>query len=238
MTETQSCIKCGHDQGGGNFCEVCGERFPEPLPAEPPASSAIPKPAPGAAVPTSAATTAAYAAPTSTSVPAPAPEQTSAVTPAPAPTPPRAAAPPMPPVQPHSPYAEPQYTTPQYAAPRYEESQYQVPPAGGPAGPPNYTVPPAVPPRAPRDDVWTGLFDFSFRRFPTPGLVRLAWIVGVIWVALSLIVAIWVISDNWGGGLSVFILLKSIAVAVFALAVIRLALEAALAIFRIREKKE
>ena len=97
---------------------------------------------------------------------------------------------------------------------------------------------PAVPPRAPRDDVWTGLFDFSFRRFPTPGLVRLAWIVGVIWVALSLIVAIWVISDNWAGGLSVFILLKSVAVAVFALAVIRLALEAGLAIFRIREKKE
>ena len=237
MTETRSCIKCGHDQGGGNFCEVCGERYPEPLPAEPPASSAIPT-AIGATVPTSAATTAAYAAPISTPVPAPAPEQTRAVTPAPAPTPPRAAAPPMPPAQPHAPYAEPQYTTPQYAAPRYEESQYQVPPAGGPAGPPNYAVPPAVPPRAPRDDVWTGLFEFSFRRFPTPGLVRLAWIVGVIWVALSLIVAIWVISDNWGGGLSVFILLKSIAVAVFALAVIRLALEAALAIFRIREKKE
>ncbi|HEY5529137.1 MAG TPA: DUF4282 domain-containing protein [Thermoleophilia bacterium] len=198
MTDsTRTCIKCGHDQGGGNFCEVCGERFPEPLPAEPPVSAAIAATAYGATAPMAEASQPARPAP-------------------------------MP---------EPQHTTPQYAT-----SQYQGPPASGPAAPPSYTVPPAVPPavppRGPRDDVWSGLFDFSFHRFPTPGLVRLAWIVGVIWVALSLIVAIWVISDNWGGGLSVFLLLKSIAVAVFALAAIRLALEAALAIFRIREKKE
>ena len=199
MAEVQSCIKCGHAQGGGNFCEVCGERFPEPLPAEPPASAAIP-------------TAAAYTPPTQAT-----------------PSPPPAAAPTPPPVQSYAPaYTEPQYTTP----------QYQSPPAAGPAGNQSYYVPPAVPPSAPRDDVWSGLFDFSFRRFPTPGLVRLTWMAAVAWVGLALIVAIWVISDTRRGGLMVFSLLEAIAVAVFVLAGIRVALEAALAVFRVREKKE
>ena len=182
MAEVQSCIKCGHAQGGGSFCEVCGERFPEPLPAEPPAAAVY--------------------------------------------TPPAQAAP-SPPPPPTQSYAQP-YATP----------QYQSPPAAGPAGNQSYYVPPAVPPSAPRDDVWSGLFDFSFRRFPTPGLVRLTWIAAVAWVALAMIVAIWVISDTRRGGLMVFSLLEAIAVAAFVLAGIRVVLEAALAVFRIREKKE
>lgn len=134
------------------------------------------------------------------------------------------------------PYAPPpQYGATQPGAPQYgavPTGAYQPPQA--PYASPQY----ATAPRPPRDDVWGGLGDFAFRRFPTPGLVGLAWILALIWAALSLIVSIWVISDTWGGGRSVFMLLQSVAVAVFTVLLVRVGLEAALALHRIREKKE
>jgi hypothetical protein len=136
---------------------------------------------------------------------------------------------------PPSPYAAPaQYGAPQAGAPQYGAPQPGAyPPPQAQYAPPQYAAP-----RAPRDDVWGGLGDFTFLRFPTAGLARLAWILAMIWVALSLIVSIWIISDNWGGGISVFLLLKAIAVAAFTLVVVRVGLEAAAALHRIREKKE
>ena len=128
------------------------------------------------------------------------------------------------------PYGSPPPGTPQYGA--GQMGGYQPPPA--PYPPPQYTAQP----RPPREDVWGGLGDVTFRRFPTPGLARLTWIVTLIWVALSLIVAIWVISDTWAGGLSVFRLLAALAVAAFTVVIVRVGLEVALAVHRIREKKE
>lgn len=130
--------------------------------------------------------------------------------------------------------APPQYGAPPPGAPQYGAAQTGAyPPPQAPYAPPQYAAP-----GPPRDDVWSGLGDFTFRRFPTPGLTKLAWILAMIWVALSLIISIWVISDGWGGGISVFLLLRAIAVAVFTLVVVRVGLEAALALHRIREKKE
>ena len=127
------------------------------------------------------------------------------------------------------------YGAPQPGAPQYGPGQmggYQPPPV--PYGAPQYPVAPKVP----REDVWGGLADFTFRRFPTPGLVRLAWIVTLVWVTLSLIVSIWAISDGWTGGRSVFSLLAALAVAAFTVVIVRVGLEAILALHRIREKKD
>ncbi len=107
--------------------------------------------------------------------------------------------------------------------------------------PPASAPPPPLPPLSPREDpasltqkgVLYSLFDVSFKSLVTTKLVRLLYILAMIWIGLSAISYIYVgFRISPGIGLFVFFVLAPIS-SLFALGLIRIALELCIGLFQI-----
>lgn len=107
--------------------------------------------------------------------------------------------------------------------------------------PPGVPPPPGLPPFSPREDpasltqkgVLYSLFDMSFKSLVTTKLVRLLYILAMIWIGLSAISYIYVgFRIGPGIGLLVFFVLAPVS-SLFALGFIRIALELCIGLFQI-----
>lgn len=121
----------------------------------------------------------------------------------------------------------------------WQGGQPPYPPPGGGYGqqPPGWGPPPAggtgAPP--PQASAFSALFDFSFKSFATPGLIRLLYIVGTVLLVLGWLGFTVTTFATTGAGAGILTLLLGAVVVLFYLAFLRVSLEFYYAVVRMSE---
>jgi hypothetical protein len=111
----------------------------------------------------------------------------------------------------------------------YPPGYGQQPPAGWQGGPGGGS---GLPPQ--EKNFLSALFDFSFRSFATPGLIRLLYAVGAVLILLAYLANV-ILYFQFSAGIGLIVLLVGAIVVLFALALLRVSLEFYYAVVRMSE---
>jgi hypothetical protein len=125
----------------------------------------------------------------------------------------------------------------------FGQQQQQPPPGWGgypqqPGQPGGYGPPPGAPvpgPQGQAGGAFTALFDFDFKSFATPVVVKILYVVGMVLIGLYYIGALIVGFAQGGVGLGLLILVVGAIAALFVLIMFRVTLEFYYAVVRMSE---